>query len=160
MRKHSIVGGLIWLVLGIGMCIESIKLNLGNFSNPGAGLTPFLSGVVIGSGGLILIFSATLKALREEEGKDKKIWRKENLGTILLFLLTLFSYGLLFEPLGFPISSLIFLSILFILPEPKRWRIALVFSLITIIISFLVFFVLLQCNLPGGMLRDIQNLMR
>ena len=47
MRQQDRIGGLIWLVLGIAMCIESVELGLGKIRVPGAGFLPFLSGVLL-----------------------------------------------------------------------------------------------------------------
>lgn len=65
MKNGDIVGGMIWFVLGVGMCIASIKLNLGDFHKPGPGFMPFLSGFFLGVFGLILIFSIISKGLRD-----------------------------------------------------------------------------------------------
>ena len=58
MKKYDRLVGLIWLILGIGICIGSTRLRLGKFSNPGPGFMPFLAGVIMGISGFILIFPA------------------------------------------------------------------------------------------------------
>ena len=65
--KSDQVGGLIWFVLGIGLCIGSIRLTLGEFHYPGPGFMPFLSGALLGLFGLVLIFAGISKRLREGE---------------------------------------------------------------------------------------------
>lgn len=67
MKKHNLIGGLFWFVLGICICIESVKLNLGDFHKPGAGFTPFLAGAFLGIVGLILTLYTISKRLEEEE---------------------------------------------------------------------------------------------
>ena len=68
MEKPNLVGGGLGFVLGIIVCIESIKLKLWQFNMPGAGFMPFLTGVFIGLSGLILVFTCILKRLGEKEG--------------------------------------------------------------------------------------------
>jgi len=159
MKKHDLLGGLIWLILGIGLCIESIKLKLisGGFHIPGPGFMPFLAGVLLGILGFILIFSSASKGLRkDEEVKDEKILMKKDWKNFLipfLNLLILFAYVLLLEPLGFLFSTFLFLFFLFKLSEPKKWLMPLVLSVSTVILSYLIFSVWLQCQFPRGIFR-------
>ena len=69
MKKYARADGLIWVILGMGMCIGSIKLKLGNFHTPGPGFMPFLSGASLGIFGLILI---VLNYFCEIRGMGKK----------------------------------------------------------------------------------------
>ena len=152
--KSERVGGLIWLFLGIGFCIGSIKLNLGNFHNPGPGLMPFLLGTLLGLLGLVLIFSANSKELeRNEEVKVEKILVKENWTRLFFTLSTLCGYIILFEYLGFFLTTFIFFFLLFKLAEPKRWLMPLTLSGSAVILSYLLFSVWLQCQLPKGILK-------
>ncbi len=151
MKKFDLISGLIWFILGIIICIESIKLNLGNFHNPGPGFLPFVSGATLGLFGSILTFSTILKRSgKEGELNGKVICVKRNWKTFFLILLTLFAYSFLLEYLGFAVTTFIFLSILFKLKEPKRSVMPFVFSAVATILSVLIFVVWLKCQFPGG----------
>jgi len=150
MRTHDQLGGLIWIILAVSLCIGSIKLKLGGFRNPGPGFLPFLTGIVLGILGIILIFSRISK----EIAKDEKLTRKgRNLLIPFLTLLISFAYVLLFEPLGFLPATFLFLFFLFKLSEPKKWLKPLILSLSVVILSYLIFSVWLQCQFPRGMFR-------
>ena len=160
MKKHDRVSGVIWFVLGISMCIGSIKLNLGSFHEPGAGFMPFLSGAFLGLFGLILIFSSTLRGLWEKEHlKDKKIQVEKpvekNWKNLMFVLLILFGYPLLLDTLGFYLTTFLFLFFLFKLKEPKRWLMPLIFSISVVILSYLIFELCLNCRFPRGIFRSL-----
>jgi len=157
MKKYVRADGLIWVILGIGMCIGSIKLKLGNFHTPGPGFLPFLSGASLGIFGLILMFSTTFVRLGNgEEAKQKRtsvIWNWKKLINPFLTLLILFVYLLLLEPLGFVFTTFMCLLFLFKLSEPKKWLAPFVLSISTSILTYLLFSVWLQCQFPRGLIK-------
>ena len=154
MKKSDLICSLIWVALGTTQCIESIRLRLGNLHRPGPGFLPFISGILLGVFGLVLVFSSISRKTRgNEESQGKKIWVKGNARRVLLTLFALFVYALSFEFLGFLIATLIFLFFLFKLGEPKRWMTPLVVSGVTVILSYLIFCVWLKSTFPAGILR-------
>lgn len=153
MKKEDRVSGLIWLILGIVFCVGAIKLNVGNLRDPGPGFLPLLVGTLLVVLGLILIFYPLSSELRERKNGEVQ---KSNWRTFLIPLLTLFilfGYTLLLEYLGFLFTTFLFLFFLFKLGEPKRWLMPLIFSVSTVIFSYLIFDVWLQCQLPRGIFR-------
>ena len=149
--KGDQVHGLIWLILGIGLCIGSVELRLGNLHRPGPGFLPFLSGAMLGLLGLILMVSSFLKELGEKgEPKVESIWVKGHWKKFFFTLLALFCYATLIEYLGFFSTTFLFFLFLFKLSEPKKWVMPLVLSVCTVIISYLLFSVWLKCQFPRG----------
>src|SRR3989339_2173442 len=148
MKKHLTADGLIWVILGIALCIGSIKLHLGSFRAPGPGFLPFLSGASLGIFGLILMGSTfwggekKTERPRNDENPMKWTWKKSR--TPLLTLMILFAYLLLLEPLGFVFTTFFCLLLLFKLSEPRRWLMPLVLSGATSVLSYLLFSVWLQ----------------
>jgi len=115
---------------------------------------PFLSGALLGLFGLILMFSDISKALGEKgEVKFKEVLVKENWRKILFTFSTLVGYIILFEPLGFFITTFLFFFFLFKLTETKKWLMPLIFSGGAVILSYLIFSVWLKCSLPRGILK-------
>ena len=153
MKKYGRLGSLIWVVLGVGLCIGSIRLKLGGIHNPGPGFLPFLTGMLLGIFGLILAFSGSSKDPREDEVEIKDTLSMKNLKKNLKplsTLLILFAYILLIEPLGFLLASFLFLFSLFKLSEPRKWLKPLVISLCAVILSYLIIYVWLRCQFPRG----------
>ncbi len=157
MKRYLTADGLIWVLLGIGICLGSIKLRLGDFHTPGAGFLPFLAGALLAVFGLLLMLS-TLYSLgkRGGNGEDHAVPTRRPRRSFLNPLLTvaiLLGYILLLEPLGFLLTTFVCLLLLFKLSEPQRWVTPLVLSCATAVLSYLVFSVWLQCQLPKGLLK-------
>jgi putative tricarboxylic transport membrane protein len=150
MKNFDLVSGLIWLVLGISLCIGSIPLKFGDLHKPGPGFTPFLAGSFLGVLGLILVLSSIFGRLEEQKIMSAK---KGNWKSLLPTLLALFGFVLLFEFLGFFITSFLFFLFLFKLGNPKRWLVPLVFSAVTVLLCYLIFSVWLTCPFPRGIFR-------
>ncbi len=153
MRKDDLIGGLVWSILGVGICFMAVQLKLGNFHKPGPGFMPFLSGAFLGVTGMILAFVSILKQLREhEESERENIWVKERWKKVLYPLFALFGYIILLDPIGFHITTFVFLFFLFKLTSPKQWGMSLFLSGGTVILSYLIFSVWLKCQFPRGVL--------
>ncbi len=150
MRKLNL-SGIFWLLLGIAICVQSVYLKIGELRKPGPGFMPFLSGAFLGLFGLILTLTSISRKFREEEEVESlRIWAKGNWGNFFFPLIALFGYLLLLKPLGFILTTFIFLFFLFKLKEPKRWGMPFIFSVCTVILSYLIFSVWLKCQFPKG----------
>ncbi len=155
MKKHVRIDGLVWVVLGILMCIGAIKLKLGTFHTPGPGFLPFLSGALLGIFGLILRLRTTF-VRSEKESKSEEpsvVWNWKKLVNPFLALIILFIYILLLDPLGFMLTTFICMLFLFKLSEPQKWFRPLILSISTSILSYLIFSVWLQCQFPKGPIK-------
>jgi putative tricarboxylic transport membrane protein len=154
MKKFDLLGGLIWVIVGISFCAGSVDLKFGSLKKPGPGFLPFLSGVFLGLLGAILLLSSVLNRLEEEkELNGEKIWVIENWKMFLFTLLALFGYVLLLDLLGFLITTFIFLFFLFKITEPKKWLLPVFFSGVTVILSYLFFHIWLNVQFPKGIFK-------
>lgn len=156
--KHRVaIDGLVWVLLGIGICLGSVKLKLGDLHIPGPGFLPFLSGVSLGIFGLILTFSAAFAKSGEgeeaayEESRAK--WERKKFLNPLITLLILFAYLVLLDPLGFILTTFICLFFWFKLSAPKKWLMPLILSVSASVLSYLLFSVWLQCQFPKGLIK-------
>lgn len=152
MKRYDQIGGLLWVGLGLALCIGSIKLGLGGLHKPGPGFVPFLTGGLLGLLGVVLTLHKTLEILKQKENhgetQNKIEWRQ-----IALSLIALFVYAFLFESLGFVISTLMFLLFLFKMLMPRKWIMPVLLSVSTVIFSYLIFYVWLRVNFPRGIFR-------
>jgi putative tricarboxylic transport membrane protein len=144
--------GCIWLVVGLALSIASVKLHLGNLHKPGPGFLPFLSGACLALCGLILMLSPLAKGATEESGRIQGVWGKSRWKKFLLPLLILTGYVLLLDTLGFPFASFLFLFFLFKMTDPRKWFMPLFLAGSTVVLSYLLFSVWLQCQFPKGVL--------
>jgi putative tricarboxylic transport membrane protein len=157
LKKYLLADGLVWVLLGIGICAASMQLRLGDFRTPGAGFLPFLAGLLLGIFGLILMLSTLLSQEKvqegEAEGRDRAERRWRRFATPAVTVVILFGYIVLLEPLGFLLTTFICLLSLFKLSEPERWMRPLFLACSVAVLSYLVFSVWLQCQLPKGLLK-------
>ena len=142
--------GLFWLVFSIFVCVEAIRMGTGSFSSPGPGLLPFWSGVVVGTLAILLLVVGTLT--REEGGKIKNLWRGMNWRTVVLVSTSLVIYCVLLPRLGFLITTLGLMTFLFSIVKRSRPWIQVVTALVTVLVTYVTFYVWLGVQLPKGLL--------
>ena len=85
------------------------------------------------------------KAGRAEKKKEKTYWK-----AIILTLAALFITILLLKHLGFMVSTVLFVAFLFKCIEKKGWLVTLLASFALTLASYYIFKVLLQAELPKG----------
>ncbi|MDP2968922.1 MAG: tripartite tricarboxylate transporter TctB family protein [Deltaproteobacteria bacterium] len=154
MAKADRISGIFWLIFSVFMSYESYKLGLGSLRKPGPGFLFFWTCIVIG----ILSVTIILRLLRRrppDETKDS-IFEKWNVAKIVLVLVSLFLYALLMERLGFFIVTLLLFTFLLGVIEKKRWPLTIMISLIVTAISYLIFELGLQSQLPKGVLNFLR----
>lgn len=141
--------GIFFLLLSIYVCMVSLKLDLGTLHKPGSGFISFWSGIFLGILTLIMLVQDIWfnKAIRAEEKKEKIHWK-----AVFLTLSALFISILIFERLGFIISTILFVGFLFKFIEKKGWFVTILASLLMTFASYYIFRVWLQAELPKGIL--------
>jgi putative tricarboxylic transport membrane protein len=148
MRKGE-GSSLVWLGLGVLICIGSLRLSLGNFQNPGPGFLPFIAGSVLG----ILSTIDYLQRRRSPASPEDKQALWTNAGgvkKIILTSLALLGYGVGLNHLGFLISTFVFLAFLLGIVERRGWGFVILESLLGSGISYFIFEICLQAELPRG----------
>jgi len=150
MNKMDQLGGAVWTLLGIGLCLGSLKLKIGGFHNPGAGFIPFLVGLILISLGVVLVISNSTMRGEPQDQKAPNI-RKRNyfrpFMTVILFMI----YILTSEVLGFLLATFFFLFSLFEITAPRKWLMSLLISFVATISGYLIFSFWLGCPLPKGL---------
>ena len=133
------------------VCLGSLKLGFGTFSQPAAGFLPFLSGLLLGMLSLIDFISGVLVHW-EADKKDAGIWSSIHWKKLLSTLVILVLYIGLLPKLGFSIGTTLLLLFLFRLMEPRPWWIVIVLSVGIAGIFYLGFEIVLGAQLPRGFL--------
>ena len=146
MSRTDKISGFFWLLLGILASIESYRLGLGTVCRPGPGFLFFYIGIFISIMALIILTRAWVARKMETE----KIFRGHTIRKAVYFLIAIFLYALLMEPLGFiPVTFLLFLFLLGFV-EKKRWVVAILTSSAVTVAAYLLFETALQSQLPRG----------
>jgi putative tricarboxylic transport membrane protein len=154
MGKADRISGLFWLMFSLFFSYSAYKLGMGTLNQPGPGFVFFWTGIVIS----LLSLTVILRSFAKRSSGEAKgsIYGKGNTTKILLVLVSLFLYGLLMEQLGFLIVTLLLFLYLLGIIEKKKWFFTVVVSLIVTIISYLIFEVGLQSQLPKGLLEFLR----
>ena len=149
MKKFDTISGLFLLVLSIAICTGSLRLHVGTFRAPGAGLFPLVTGVLLGVFSILILLEARRKA---EEAIP--FWVPgANIKAISLSFLVILIYALLLERLGFLASTLVFFLLISRFVSGHRWGTALFFAVVASVATYSVFKFLLRSPLPPGILE-------
>lgn len=135
--------------LAVYICIESSRLPVGSWRDPGPGFFPLLSGIFLGflSG---LVFVRAFLHKKKELGETG--YPKEKRKSFIFVLVVLFGYAFLLEIFGFLLSTFLLLIFLFRGIEPQRWVVSIGGSALASVISYAVFQLWLKTQLPTGIL--------
>ena len=146
------ISSLAFVVLGLAVSYSSIDLGLGTGRLPGPGFLPFWSGVFLLAIASILFVSALRKKSAGSGQPAQASWSGIRWKNILIVLAALVLYALIFEKLGFLISAFLLMFFLFKGVEPQRFWVAVVASLLTVFMSYLIFSYWLGVQFPKGLL--------
>ena len=152
--KIDLITTFIWLIVALLVGMYSIKLDLGQLTDPGPGFLPFCASLALGILAAILLGSQLNK-----KGREKVVpfrcgpqWRKA-----VYFITGSFIYAFVFwEILGYLISTTILLVFLLRFVGAQSLKKSLIISLATAVISYLIFQSWLQCMLPKGVLKGFR----
>lgn len=154
MGKADRISGSFWFILSVFISYQSYKLGLGTLHQPGPGFFFFWTGVVTA----ILSLTVIARSLRKPSPDEAKesIFGKWNITKLVLVLISLFLYALFIERLGFLIATLLLFFFLLGVVEKKRWWFTVLVSLVVTALSYLVFEMGLQSQLPKGLLEFLR----
>ena len=139
------ISGLVVAGLGVAACILARSLPAQTGFGLGPAFLPFWTGIVLAACGLWLC--ARPDADPDVSWPASRGFARAAAGFVLLLL-----YALALQPLGYLISTAIFLVITILLLEPVRPTSALVVGIGSAAFLFLIFRVWLRIPLPGGVL--------
>jgi putative tricarboxylic transport membrane protein len=121
---------------------------------PGPGFLPFFSGILL----VLISLFVLIPALGRKTGSGNKREQPQffpetgSLKRILLAITALLVYGVAMEIAGYLLTTFIFMYFVAQLMESKKRGQILILALSTSIISYLLFVVLLEVQLPKGLL--------
>lgn len=141
--------GFIWLSLGMGTCWMAYRIGLGEASSPGPGFIPFLTGS-------LLIFLSSISLIKSfvvpsNSGPAKIFGEGVRWDKLVLVVAALFAYIFLLPVLGYFVVTFLFLILLGKIIEPRGWKVILIISILSVVISYLVFGYWLKVQFPKGL---------
>ncbi len=145
MGKHDRVSNLFFLGLAVAICVESYRLGPGSFSQPGPGLVPLGSGLILGIFAFI-VFVRTFS--RKEEGEN--LWRGAAWSKMIYILASLAAYAGFLNSLGFPLINFLWMGFVCWKIGKMGWKAALLTSLASTFFAYLLFEHYLSIRFPRG----------
>ena len=147
MGRADRLSGALLLILAALIAYFAWKLPLGTFQRPGPGFFPLFLAFVLGPLALLLLIPPRMAvpAKKEETVQPSRGERKK----IFYILGSLLVYAFCFDKLGYLGSTFLFFLLLKPLVQ-KPWGYVLTGSFLVTVISFLIFDILLQSQLPKG----------
>ena len=137
--------GIVVAGLGVAACIFARRLPAQTGFGLGPAFLPFWTGILLAAFGLWLCARPTADA--EVSWPTSRGFARAAFGFVLLLL-----YALALQPLGYLISTAVFLVVGILLLEPVRRARALAVGIASAAFLFLIFRVWLRIPLPGGVL--------
>jgi putative tricarboxylic transport membrane protein len=149
MKTHDRLSGLFLLAISIFVCVESIKVNIGSFHSPGPGFLPFWGGFILGTLAIVLVVKSILSK-RKETQIITNLWKGMKWSKVIWISVFFFVYALLLPKLGYLLATFGLMTFLFGVIGKTRIWVQVVTAIITVVASYLIFYVWLQVQLPKG----------
>jgi putative tricarboxylic transport membrane protein len=149
MWTTGVISAVTLLGLALAALLEASKLPFGRLASPQAGFFPLILAIFLAVFSLVLM-AQSIGRTKEESGVfrgESVIWKK-----IVLAVAALLVFGVVFESLGYIISTFLFIAFLLRAVEQHNWSLVLVVAFFTSLATYLVFGLLLNTPLPGGIL--------
>ena len=89
---------------------------------------------------------------REKDKSSDFFPERDSFRKLLFALVALFAFGIALEYVGYLLSTFLFMFFIARLMEPKGWRTTALLALLTAVLSYVLFVVLLEVQLPKGLL--------
>ncbi len=149
MKRYDQISAIFWVLFATYICVESLRMPLGTWRDPGPGFLPLGSGLILGALSLVCYLQARLR--KSEEPEDP--WYPREKGkNLILALVALFAYVIFLEALGFLLGSFLLLLFLFRGIESQKWMVSIGGSALASFLCYVVFQLWLQTQLPKGVL--------
>lgn len=148
-QRGDAVVAVVLLALASAYTLEALRLPGVKYAvGPGPSFLPLLLGIALAALSLALLIGAILKPPETSTGPPAARWSAS--WRIWVILLSLVGYALVFERLGYLISTTLFLALLLAVIEPQRWLVVAGVPVASSVLSYLLFVRWLKIPFPKG----------
>jgi putative tricarboxylic transport membrane protein len=141
--------GIFGLALSAFVVWSGYALQLGTIHDPGSGYVMFYAGLLMVLFSLIILLSA----IKEGGPTFRSLWQNVLWTKPLIVIAALVVFTVLFEPLGFLISTTLLLIVLLRVIDPVPWGKAIAIAVLVPLVCWYVLDKLLLIQLPSGLLK-------
>lgn len=141
--RRQVWGGLVLLVLGLLVVLQSVRLSVGSLADPGPGLFPALTG-------LSLAALAAVIVLRPSPTRDEGADAPARSGRLVALTIALLAYPAFLEGAGYLVTMFGTMLLVARATGIRRWRRAALFAAVATAASYAMLDMLLGAHLPFG----------
>lgn len=162
-NRRDLIGSILFLVFGAFMFIQSIPIVPIMGRDLGSGFVPkIVAGAIIVTAAVKLVFALTAMSKETKAEKEKAIQKKKDQSADddmkggLFTIASLLVYALIFQSVGFIISTVLYLFVQIMVLSDKTNRKPVLFAIISVaatLFIYVVFVHLIKMPLPAGILR-------
>jgi putative tricarboxylic transport membrane protein len=148
-KDYNRIAALFFLGIGIFFFIYARSVEIGTWNEPGPGFLPFWAGIILAAMAIALLLgSYAHKAwpVRPSFFPQPDSWKR-----VLATFLSLIAYLLLLTPLGFTLTTFLFLAFLIKFIFPQTWKRTMLVAVLGSVIARLLFINFLETQLPKGL---------
>lgn len=150
MNSYNSIAAIFFFLIGIFFTLYARTVEVGTFTEPGPGFLPFWAGLTLVAMSIILFLKSY--ARKAETVTPSFLPQPDSWKRVLAVFLSLIAYNLFLTPLGFTITTFLFLVFLVKFIFPQTWKRSLVVGVLGSIFARLLFINFLETQLPRGLL--------
>jgi putative tricarboxylic transport membrane protein len=141
------IAAVFFLLVGAFFSLYSSTIEIGAWNEPGPGFLPFWGGMVLGMMSLFLLASSWKPKglVRPPFFPENASWQRAS-----ATFAALVAYNLVFDILGFTLTTFLFVGFLVKFIFPQSWLRSLIVAVSAAILARLLFVNFLQTQLPKG----------
>lgn len=147
---YNRIAAIFFLAVAVFFAVYARSVEIGTWNEPGPGFLPFWAGLTLAAMSVALLIGSCARkawAVRPSFFPKSDSWKR-----VLATFLSLIAYNLLLNPLGFTLSTFLFLAFLVKFIFPQTWPRTLMVSVLGSVIARLLFINFLETQLPKGFL--------
>ncbi len=148
--RRDLVSSVIWMALGALFTVGALQQGLMRKGIPGPGFLPFLAGLALIFTSLFVLIPALRR--REEAAENEFFPERDSIKKLSLALVALLAFGFAMLHMGYLLTTFVFMLFMTRIMEPRSWLTSVWVALLTSALSYFLFTVLLEVQLPKGVL--------
>ncbi len=147
--QYDRVAAIFFLIVGAFFSLYARTVEIGSWNEPGPGFLPFWAGLTIAIMSIALLFQSLRKKgpVRPSFFPQSDSWVR-----VSVTFLALIVFNLVFDFLGFALTTFLFVGFLVKFIFPQSWTRTLIVALCAAIVARLLFINFLETQLPKGIL--------
>jgi putative tricarboxylic transport membrane protein len=146
MRHLDVYSSVFWLVFSIYIAVESYRLGLGKWDEPGPGYFPFGAALLFGCMAFVVfVRSLSIRPVSKTDAGQRYRWQN-----VILVLIAMVLYTLLLDSIGFVLCTFLIVVFFVKIVALRRWTSSIMMALCMSIGAYLLFSFFLKAPLPKG----------